>query len=690
MNSLKSKLITVIILTVFIAVMISGCIGQNDQNITTNNLKQFASYDELNNFVKTTSEGYDGYGNYKTLAMDSGTQTAAPTVGGARDYSTTNIQVFGVDEADIVKNDGKYIYMVSNNKIEIVDAYPAETMGVKSEIEFNGSVQEVFVNNDKLVVFGNNYGYYPIGLAKESIRCLGCGYGNQESFVKIYDISDRSSPKLVKDITMNSSYYDSRMIGDNVYVIMQESVYMLDGAVRVPAILEDGVAKDVSLTNIYYFNQQDSSYNFNTVLDIDLNTLDYNQKTYLLGYNQNLYVSQNNIYLVSQKYVSYRDYQNRLMNEIILPNIPADVADDITVIMSSNMSDYEKYGLASEMLRNYTDSFDPEQGAVFMKDLDEKRVQFDKIIEKEREKTIIHRINIANGIEYGGKGEVSGYTLNQFSMDEYNGYFRIVTTTSWGDSASNHLYVLDDSLNMVGKVEDLAPGERIYSSRFLGEKLYMVTFRQVDPLFVIDMSVPSDPKVLGFLKIPGVSDYLHPYDQNHIIGIGRDANEDGRITGMKVALFDVTDPSNPIEQTKYIIGDRGSYSEALNDHKAFLFSKEKNLMIIPVTVYEKGKQEWPEFSWQGAYVFNIDENGFELKGKITHDIRVRNESYWYDDYQSQIRRSLYMDNILYTVSNNMIKASSLLDLIEISNVTIDVQEQSSPIYINDISIEQSV
>ncbi|MBI5332147.1 MAG: beta-propeller domain-containing protein [Candidatus Aenigmarchaeota archaeon] len=666
-----------------LAILIVGAVFVSQEKISPveqTGPKQFSSYDELYKFISLNSE--QNY--YGEIAARAGADASVPQIGQqtkAASYSTTNIQTAGVDEADIVKNDGKYIYTVSENKIVIIDAYPADSMKIIAEIELNRSVQEIFVNDGKLVVFGSGYNYYPLKAgAAESIICIGCGYGSSEAFVNVYDITDRTEPVLAKNLTLNGSYYDSRMIENNVYVITQENAYIFDGGIRLPAIMEDGVSKEIPATDVYYFDYPDTSYNFNTIISLNLDTLEYDSKTFLFGYNQNMYVSLDNIYLIHQKQIVYRDYQKRMIDEVIIPSLSTDLAQGARTVMDSNVSEYEKYSRIQEIVNNYAESLGPEQGVVFMKDLEKKRIEFDAMIEKERERTVINKIKIANGIEYSATGEVPGYTLNQFSMDEYSGMFRIATTTSWGARAANHLYILDGSLNIIGKLEDIAVGERIYSTRFLGEKLYMVTFRQIDPLFVIDMSIPTDPKILGFLKIPGVSDYLHPYDQNHVIGIGRDASEEGRITGMKIALFDATDPANPVEKSRYIIGDQGTYSEVLNDHKAFLFSREKNLMVMPVIVYEKDGRDWPEFSWQGVYVFNINENGFELKGKITHDTRVKNETYWYGDYQYQIRRSLYMNDILYTISMKAVRANSLTDLSEINNIIIKIQEQTLPLY----------
>jgi uncharacterized secreted protein with C-terminal beta-propeller domain len=266
-------------------------------------------------------------------------------------------------------------------------------------------------------------------------------------------------------------------------------------------------------------------------------------------------------------------------------------------------------------------------------------------------------------------------------MDEHNGYFRIATTTNnnvfWGapiqSDSTNNLYVLDSNMNVVGKVEDLAPGERIYSARFLGDRAYMVTFRQIDPLFVIDLKDPAAPKVLGFLKVTGVSQYIHPVDDNHIIGIGKEATEQGFFQGLKMSLFDVSDVANPKEVSKFTIGDRGSDSQVLYDHKAFLFSKSKKLLVLPVLVAEIDRskpQEMPAWAygepkWQGAYIFTVD-GGFKVVGRITHGTNLSETGSYYGQYA--VTRSLYIDNVLYTMSSKLLKANGLDSLEEIKSI----------------------
>ncbi|MBI2584047.1 MAG: beta-propeller domain-containing protein, partial [Candidatus Aenigmarchaeota archaeon] len=331
----------------------------------------------------------------------------------------------------------------------------------------------------------------------------------------------------------------------------------------------------------------------------------------------------------------------------------------------------EKMSAIGRILNQYAESLEAEERLSFQKELDAKMQEVQEEIAKETEKTVIQKIAISGmSIEHAASGEVPGNVLNQFSMDEFEGNLRIATTTNnWQAASKNHVYILDENLNIIGKLEDLAQGERIFSARFLGSRAYLVTFRQIDPLFVIDLG-PAAPRVLGFLKIPGVSDYLHPYDDNHVIGVGRDATEEGRILGLKLSLFDASDPANPREVSKYIIGEQGTSSEALNDHKAFLFNKEKQLLVIPVTeyAYRESGMEWSQK--YGAYVFNINlEDGLTLKGIVPHgdtEHRVV-DSYF---YSNPVRRSLYMDDVLYTISQALIKANALGDLGELSEISL--------------------
>jgi len=579
-----------------------------------NQISRFSSYWELQYFIKANSQ-YKAFNWRDALfgAIEEGAIPApADTDYSVTDYSATNIQVAGVDEADIVKTDGEYIYLVSGNRTIIVKAYPPEQAQVLSEIELEGTAIGIFINGDRLVVFEGEMPYYPLyydlrlGVVEETY----IPYIPPKTHIKVYDVSDRENPRLQRDISADGQYVSSRMIGDYAYMVINEPVYEQDDELNLPRIYSGGNETEIPATDIYYCDVSDYYYTYTTIIAI--NTQDDNQEptyeTILLGASSNLYVSLNNIYLT-------------------FPVWGRDVGD---------------FGKSS-----------------------------------------IHRIHIeGDEIEYVASGEVPGMVLNQFSMDEYGGYFRVATTTREG-TPRNHIYTMDMALNITGSLENLAPGETIYSARFMGERGYLVTFKKVDPLFVIDLKDPYNPEELGYLKVTGYSDYLHPYDENHLIGIGKETTDEGEFAwyqGVKISLFDVSNVSNPVEIDKEIIGHRGTDSPVLWDHKAFLFDKPRNLLVIPVLVAEVDESEYPEGVpswaygepvWQGAYVFHVSPDvGLNLTGRITHieNLADLEQDYHYFYSSFSVERSLYIDDVLYTISDAKIKMNNLENLDYINEV----------------------
>jgi uncharacterized secreted protein with C-terminal beta-propeller domain len=602
-------------------------------NSGSSEMNTFNSFEEIQEYINAEPTNDDYYGNLfveRKTSSSSGSLkfSNAPTAdlametdgsSGGSDYSTTNIQVEGVDEGDIVKNDGKYAYIVSRNqtKVYILDVYPPKESRIISEIEINMSISEIYVNNDKLVVLGsprynfNNYyweyDYY-------------YSYSSQ-ILIHVYDITDRSEPVLKRNNELYGNYINSRMIGDHFYIIMTESVGRLETEADLPA----------PPNKIYYLNNtSDNYYQFTNITSINVQRPREALKNMiiLMGSSGHIFVSTKNIYITCRKRTPSRFYYEKGSND-------------------------------------YVDT----------------------------EYTLIVRISIKDGlIRSEASGAVPGHILNRFSMDEHRNYFRIATTTgrvsrNGEGTAKNHVFVLNMDMITVGQVVDIAPGERIYSARFMGERGYIVTFKKVDPFFVIDLSNPNDPEILGELKIPGYSDYLHPYDENHVIGIGKDTVEanEGEFAwyqGVKLSLFDVTNVNKPKELSKFIIGDRGTDSEALRDPHAFLFNKEKHLLVIPIRLAEIDESQYPygvpdnahgEYTWNGAYVFDIStSDGFNLKGTVTHmdDEETIEENYYWGSryYSNNIKRSFYIDETLYTVSDNLLKANELSDLDEIADV----------------------
>lgn len=727
-------LLSLMIVLFFIFLAGTKVFIKNDKNtgvmeLKETEMKKFSSYDELKEFLKNKvqSSYYGTFERTTAEALPSMAAAEAPSADKSVDYSTTNIQVAGVDEADIVKNDGKYIYMVTGNNVLILNAYPADELRILSKIRFDGTPSEIFINKDKLVIFGNKYPYYSMYTAGIRVRedrkiaspaIVPPEYYSPKAFVYVYDISDRENPKLTRDIVLEGNYVDSRMIGDYVYAIFNSPINDID-KVKLPIIMEDNRNITVQASEIYYFDVVDYSYMFTNILAIDTQNdeKDFTNRMILMGATQNIFASSENIYITYQRYMDLYDFTDRIVEEALIPNLPSEVAGKIEGISKSDSDKYIKMQRIIGELYEYINKLSEEDRKNIQKKIDYEMEELQFKIAREMQKTIVHRISISDGeINYEANGAVPGYILNQFSMDEHDGYFRIATTINnfspivirpmvaepsfvqtvsaqeteampeteiMRASSLNNIYILDSELDIVGSLENLAPNENIYSARFMGDRAYLVTFRRVDPLLVIDLSDPRNPQVLGKLKIPGFSDYLHPYDENHIIGIGKEVQEGDfpLIQGVKLGLFDVSDPSNPREIAKYEIGSRGTDSEALREHKAFLFNKDKNLLVIPILLNEEVISQFGfNYMWQGAYLFDISlENGFKLKGRIDHLSDQKSEYYLFS--QNSIRRSLYIDDILYTVSDRMIKANRLNDLNELTRVKLPYDEIQPPVVI---------
>ncbi len=644
-------------------------------------LPRVGSYEHLQSLVsEMVSSNQRMYGNSETL-MDSTTamteakqtessapaaESATDSAAGASEASSTNIQVQGVDESDVVKTDGTYIYQVIDHKVVITRAYPADQMTIVSALPFANSgfaPMELYVEDDQLIVIGssnsNSLNKKDEISKLEQKRMMTYPSEPMVYMTKaiIYDISDRSAPNQAREVEIEGNYLSSRKIGSSLYLISNKYMdyyYMMNEQTELPApMFKDSTASDkmvpISYDDIRYFPE---SIEPNYMLVGGVNLEDHSQpmdvKAYL-GSGQNIYASTEHLYVAVTQYEA----------------APEQPAADVNPSLDGSTVDM--------IMPRYR---------------------------PQSTKTAVYKFALSAGtVTYMAEGDVPGTILNQFSMDEHKGSFRIATTSGemWRTdelTSKNNLYVLNDSLDTIGKIENIAPGERIYSVRFMGDRAYMVTFKSVDPLFVIDVADPTNPNILGALKIPGYSDYLHPYDENHLIGFGKDtieqANKDekGNIVnttayylGMKVAMFDVTDVTNPKELHTLKIGDRGTHSELLYNHKALLFSKAKNLMAFPVELYEVQPTaaadsmplDYGQFTYQGAYVYNIDiANGFTLKGRITHisdDELSKAGQYWYDG-DKNVRRILYMDDTLYTLSNRMIKAHTISDLQSIGSLNI--------------------
>ena len=460
------------------------------------------------------------------------------------DYSTTNVQVENVDEPDYLKNDSKYVYIVSQNTLTIIDAYPAESADIILKIALDIEsqwIQNMFLNDDRLVIFYNGQSQDEVIPQFDFIPRPSY---NPVTHALIVDVSDKEKPEIVKDYTIDGHFRDARMIGNYVYFVTNQNIdYQYP---RLPLIMER--AEPLLVPDAFYFDNVERFSNFNTLTAIDVFDDTINSETFLMGYSGTIYVSENNFYLTYQQNLPFGFYEDSSRDrffDVVVPLLPEDVQEKIREIqLDTSMSSARQWAEISEVLQDSYNRMSQAQKESLFEKIREALAEYDAKIQKESMKTIVHKISIdEEKLEYQAKGAVPGRLLNQFSMDEHEDKFRIATTIEYyspyeGTVRSNAVYVLDEELKVVGGLDEIAPDESIFSARFMGDRLYLVTFQQIDPFFVIDLSSDT-PKILGELKIPGFSNYLHPYDDEHVIGIGRDTKEigGGRVQQLGVKLF---------------------------------------------------------------------------------------------------------------------------------------------------------
>ena len=636
------------------SIVFCGCV--EDNKITKNNnsagfkvvpsdeatFKEFVSKSSSNNHYNVYTDKYRG----EFLAVNK-METLDASVGSnyAERYSETNVQVKGVDEADIVKTDGNYIYFspesyaikyydyygggkypsyYTTKKTYIIDALPPESAEIIKDISNNG---ELYQYNDNLVIIDNN-------------KLLN------------YNVSNPKNPKLMWEMDLNGSYVDSRVYNGKLYLIVSKyDIYcpIIWNDVKINynkyyiPIVPDTVSSDFDRTYI--------------ISSIDINSGKVDNAIATSGtYDTTIYMSKNNIYFTYHLMPN----ENKLFINFLKENSNKYFQDDTAnlinkVIDSELFGDGAKYVEIRTILEAYFKTFPSEERMNLMNKINNDYEIYLEEHWEELEKTGIMKINI-NTYEIKS-GSVSGNLINQFAMDEYNNNLRVATTIGnywkFRNKMTNNLYVLDDELNTIGKLTNLEKGERIYAVRFMGDKAYIITYKETDPLLVIDLKDAKNPKLLGELKIPGYSTYLHPIENNMIIGIGKDDDRK-----LKISLFDVSDYNNPKEVDKYKLPEY--WSSALYNHHAFLWDKDKKIMVLPVGAH--------------AYMFKIDDNNIIMKKDDTH--------------KTNVLRSLYINDCIYTFSNDeihiidennwkTIKIIYLMDYIQNSNSNHNSEENTS-------------
>ncbi|NLF31672.1 MAG: hypothetical protein GX591_12390 [Planctomycetes bacterium] len=577
--------------------------------------------------------GIDGVGIVRAFTTnDAGQPVALASDGlGAGDWSGTNNQVEGVDESELVKTDGQYIYYLDGQELVIVNAAAADGLAVASRTAIDGAAAGLHLCGDRLIVLSQQWGgpwldfptgptLPPIlleeGLVAEDGRIVTSimpvrPIRPQPTYaVTVYDVSDPARPVIEEQTTGDGRILSSRSIGERLVVVTQDSQWAPE-----PLLVADGA------------DEADDSRRYETEAEYRLRLAEDWQS--LIGRFAVAAGSDASAGTVLDGTVYATGARaGESMISLLLFDLPDGQAgpDASTTTLGLGGTVYasqENLYLAADTWQG-GDDYTPT--------------------------TFLYQFGLGtDAMPLLATGSVAGSIVNQFSMDEHDGVLRIATTSLGGGAWGNNLFTLaaaNGALETVGSLTGLAVHERIQSVRFMGDEGYLVTFRQIDPLFTLDLSDASRPRVMGELKIPGFSSYLHPMGSDHLIGVGVGET----LNSVEVSLFDVSDLTAPSRVDAYAFdADGWSSSAARWDHHAFSFFPEQGVLAIPV--YRSGGT-----GAAALEVLHVTQEGFSRLGSISHD--------------DTIVRSLRLGATLYTISPGMIKASSIIDLSAVGSVVI--------------------
>jgi len=605
------------------------------------NFKTFSSTTDFKDyFQKAIQETGYGYGGTRDMMMTnttvSGGMGAAESSDQAKSMpapvaigssatvgrvSETNVQVAGIDEPDIVKTDGKDIYYSGSNPIywwgfgggisatsnvarcydcqfsdtKVIKNLPVSEMAVESAIQKTG---DLILSGDILAIFG-------------------------DGGVTGYNVSDPKKPvqKWVIKPEGNTSIIGSRLRDGKIYMVTKTGIGTSDVCpIRPLSIGGEGVI--IPCGGIYHPERVLPANSTFSVFVINAATGAVENKTSFAGLagSSVIYMSSENMYITYPAYESEFSVKAGAIKEGMRDLVTAATIDQVTRLEAYDISSAAKAVELNTILENYKNGLSQDDRLKFENEMQNRMDSYRKAHIRDLDKSIVAKIALGD-LKFAGSGSVPGQPLNQFSLDEYNGNLRIATTIggSWfvRSETANDVYVLDGQMNIIGSVRDLGKTEKIYSARFIGDKGYVVTFRQTDPFYVIDLADPRNPKLAGELKIPGYSGYLHPVTEDKIIGIGMENST------VKISYFDVSNPANPVEMDKYSLNEY--WSEAVNNHHAFLMDDLHKVFFMPGS--------------NGGYVFSYVNDKLSLK-KAVSDMSPK--------------RAVYVNDYLYIIGDSKI------------------------------------
>jgi uncharacterized secreted protein with C-terminal beta-propeller domain len=611
-------------------------------------VKKFESEDDFKKFLseaqmaQISSGGFGtGFGGMEAASSqeaaipsadrktDANTSATSGSGGAAGRVSQTNVQVAGIDEPDIVKTDGKTVYysqpmsyyrtsyedIVSNTKMgamsvppqpqgetAIIGAYPPDKLAKNGVIPAGG---ELLMSKNRLAVFSNNQ-------------------------INGYDITDQKKPVEIWKIRFedNNRLVGSRLYGSKIYLVSKTTIDTYHPCPIRPLTLDDS-PMIVRCGEIYHPDPDFNADVIYTALIVDSATGAIEKSLSFIGSSGSslLYMSKDGIYVTWGYSGDYIKFYYDFLTEKAASLVPGYLAERIGKLAQYDISNAAKFTEVQTIMRNYQASLSRDDQLKFNNEMANRMLEFAKTRSRELERTGIVKLSVPD-LQIKASGSIPGSPLNQFALDEYNGNLRVATTVgggwsmfgSMGESA-NDIYVLDEQLGLLGSVQDLGLDERIYSARFVGDLGYLVTFKQTDPFFVVDLSDPKKPELKGELQIPGYSAYLHPIDKNWVLGIGK---ENWKV---KISLFDVSLPSKPKELAKYNLDD--DWSEVESNHHAFLLDSANNIFFLPGS--------------RGGYFFSYKGGKLELKKALAG---------------SAVKRAIYLGDFFYVLSDGKITVMS--------------------------------
>ena len=546
-------------------------------------------------------------------------------------FTGTNVQVQGVDELDFVKTDGTHIFVASGSGSNVVVPLGGEIVRANGPGSAGGfvSIINAYPPSSAAVLSTLSFpGATVLGIETAQDRLLVVDQRNTNATYNgliLYDTTNLSAPKLLSNVTIAGNFVGARMTQGYLYAIVQQPSYQWatgNASGVLPYITSNGVTTALAPSSVYYTPNDMQIGDYTVITSVSMATGAQSTLSVLTGPSSTIYVSTSNIYVA---YSDYREFADA-------DGIPGDVFSGGAIT-----------SLAVQQQQNST----------------------------------IFRAAYDNGtVAVQAVGSVPGNILNQFSMDEYNGYFRVATsriaTINGNATMSDDVYVLNLNMSQAAALQNIAPGENLYAVRFEGDVGYVVTFEQVDPLFTISFANPTQPVIESALKVNGYSDYLQQVFPGYLVGLGKDTvqSSNGNFAyylGLKLSLFHVAANGSSSDVQDYYIGDRGTDSPALTDHLAFTFDSANNVTAIPVLLYKVSGSQTTEPGgippygnpvWQGDYVLKVNASGFTLLGMVSQ----YPASMPYGDSPNpnlQIDRSIIIGNYLYTISASEVMATDL-------------------------------